>query len=85
MPDTGRQIWEKIRVSRDAELTPLENKNEQEQNKNVKKWTKRKIEKQRKMNEKKIWMKGQWKMVPHKKDHWSDHPKTRIEPTYPFY
>ena len=32
MPDAGRQIW-KIRVPKDVELTPLENKNEQEQNK----------------------------------------------------
>ena len=36
MPDAGRQILE-IKVPRDVELTPLENKNEQEQNKNVEK------------------------------------------------
>ena len=47
MPDAGRQIWE-IRVPRDVELTPLENRNKQEQNKNaekepreMKKWKKR--------------------------------------------
>ena len=36
MPDARKQIW-KIRVSRDVELTSLENKNEQEQNKDGKK------------------------------------------------
>ena len=36
MPNAGRQIWE-IRVPRDVELTPLENRNEQEQNKSVEK------------------------------------------------
>ena len=41
MPNAGRQIWE-IRVPRNVELTPLENRNEQEQNKIVeKKGTKR--------------------------------------------
>ena len=58
MPNAGRQIW-KVRVLRDVELTPLENRNEQEQNKNVGKKEPRKIENQRKMNEqKKRWMKG---------------------------
>ena len=52
MPDAGRKIWE-ITVPRDIELTPLKNRKEQEQNKNIKKGTKRKIENQRKMNEKK--------------------------------
>ena len=51
MPDTGRQIW-KIWVPKDVELTPLEDKNEQEQTKNAEKGTKRKIENQRKRNEK---------------------------------
>ena len=65
MPDAGRQIWE-IRVPRDVKLTLLENRNEQEQNKNVEKGTKRKIENQRKMNEKKErWKQGQWKMIFH--------------------
>ena len=36
MPNVGRQIWE-IRVPKDVELTPLENRNEQKQNKNVEK------------------------------------------------
>ena len=36
MPNAGKQIWE-IRVLRDVKLTPLENKNEQEQNKSEKK------------------------------------------------
>ena len=40
MPDAGRQIWE-IRVPRDIELTPLENRNEQEKNKDNEKGTKR--------------------------------------------
>ena len=58
MPDAGRQIW-KIKVPRDVELTSLENRNEQEQNKSVEKGTKRKIENQRKMNEKKErWIEG---------------------------
>ena len=52
MPNIERQIWE-VRVPRDVELTSLENKNEQGQNKNVKKKEPRKIENQRKMNEKK--------------------------------
>ena len=85
MPDAGRQIW-KIRVPRDVELTSLENRNEQEQNKSVEKETKRKIENQRKMNEKKErWTKGQWNMVPDKNDPWSDHPKTQFGPIYPFF
>ena len=25
------------------------------------------------------------KMVPHKKDPWSDHPETQFEPFYPFF
>ena len=40
MPNAGRQIWE-ITIPRDVELTPLKNRNEQEQNKNVEKGTKR--------------------------------------------
>ena len=64
MPDVGRQIW-KIRVPKDVELTTLEDKNEQEQIKNAEKRTKRKIENQRKMNEKERWMKRQWKMILH--------------------
>ena len=68
MPDVGRQIW-KIRVSKDVELTPLEDKNEQEQTKTVEKRTKRKIENERKMNEKREMnektMKRQWKMIFH--------------------
>ena len=39
MPDAGRQIW-KIRVPKDVELTPLEDKNEQKQTKNAEKGTK---------------------------------------------
>ena len=46
MPDAGRQIW-KIRVPKDVELTPLENRNEQEQNKDEL----REMENQRKNNE----------------------------------
>ena len=36
MPNAGRQIWE-VRVPRNVELIPLENRNEQEQNRNVEK------------------------------------------------
>ena len=36
MPNVERQIWE-VRVPRNVELTPLENRNEQEQNKIVEK------------------------------------------------
>ena len=36
MPDAGRQIWE-IKAPKDVELTLLENRNEQEQNKDNKK------------------------------------------------
>ena len=36
MPDAERQIW-KVRVPKDVKLTPLEDKNEQEQIKNVEK------------------------------------------------
>ena len=61
MPDAGRQIW-KIRVPKDVELTPLEDKNEQKQTKNAEKGTKRKIENQRKM----IWK---------KKDEWKNNEK----------
>ena len=58
MPNAGRQIWE-VNVPRDVELTPVENRNEQEQNKNVEKKEPRKIENQRKMNEKKErWIEG---------------------------
>ena len=55
MPNAGRQIWE-VRVPRDVELTLLEHRNEQEQNKNVEKKEPRKIEskknewKEREMN-----------------------------------
>ena len=59
MLDAGRQIWE-IRVSRDVELTPLENRNEQEKNKDNEKGTKRN-EKMKKIDE---W-KRQWKMIIH--------------------
>ena len=47
MPDAGRQIGE-IRVPRDVELTPLENRNEQEQNKDDKKTELREMGNQRK-------------------------------------
>ena len=56
MPDAERQIW-KIRVPKDVELTTLEDKNEQKQTKNAEKGTKRKIENQRKMNQKERWTK----------------------------
>ena len=57
MPEAGRQIW-KIRVPRDVELTPLENRNEQEKNKDNEKGTKR-----NEKNERRI--KRQWKMIFH--------------------
>ena len=61
MPDARRQIWE-IRVPRDVELTPLENRNEQEQNKDDKKKELREMENQRKMMKK-------------KRDEWKDNEK----------
>ena len=60
MPDVGRQIWE-IRVPRDVELTPLENRNEQEKNKDNEKRNQEKLKNEK--NER--WMKGQWKMIFH--------------------
>ena len=63
MPDAGRQIWE-IRVPKDVELIPLENRNEQEQNK-VEKKELREMENQRKNDEKERWIKRQWKMIFH--------------------
>ena len=62
MPDAGRQIWE-IKVPRDVELTPLENRNEQEQNKDDKKKELKEMENQRKMMKKERWIKRQWKMI----------------------
>ena len=61
MPDAGRQIWE-VRVPRNVELTPLENKNEQEQNKiigkkeakkkwRMKKWWKKEMNKKTMKND----------------------------------
>ena len=61
MPDVRRQIWE-IRVPRDVELTPLENRNEQEQNKSEKKGTKRNGE-LKKWWKNERWIKRQWKMI----------------------
>ena len=52
MLNAGRQIWE-VRVPRDVELTPLENRNEQRTKQKCWKKRPRKIENQRKMNEKK--------------------------------
>ena len=65
MPDAGRQIWE-IRVLRDVELTPLENRNKQEKNKDNEKGTKRnekikKMRDERKDNEK--WSFIKWSVV----------------------
>ena len=70
--------------SKDVELTPLENRNEQEQNKIVEKGTKKngeskKNDKKKKMNE------GTTKKILHKNDPWSDHPETQFGPTYPFF
>ena len=70
MPDAGRQIW-KIRVPKDVELTPLENRNEQEQNKNDKKNELREMENQRKNDGKnrdewkdnKKWSFMKWSLV----------------------
>ena len=64
MPDAGRQIW-KIRVPRDVELTSLENRNDQEQNKNIEKKELREMENQRKNDEKERWIKRQRKMIFH--------------------
>ena len=51
MPDAGRQIW-KIRVPKDVELTPLENKMRENKTKTLKKEL-RELENQRKNDEKK--------------------------------
>ena len=59
MPDAGRQIWE-IRVPRDVELTPLENRNEQEKNKDNEKGTKRN---------------GELKKMKRMRDEWKDNEK----------
>ena len=65
MPNAKRQIW-KIRVPKDVELTSLENKNEQEQNKNAEKNELREMGNQRKNDKKKErWMKKRWKMIFH--------------------
>ena len=64
MPDAGRQIW-KIRVPRDVELTSLENRNDQEQNKNIEKKELREMENQRKNDEKERGIKRQRKMIFH--------------------
>ena len=62
MPNAERQIWG-VRVLRDVELTLVENTNEQKQNRNVEKKEPRKIESQRKMNEKKErWIEGSSKL-----------------------
>ena len=63
MPDAERQIWE-ITVPRDVKLTPLENRNEQEQNKddkkrNQEKWMIKEKREEREMNER------QWKIIFH--------------------
>ena len=84
MPDAGRQIWE-IRVPRDVKLTLLENKNEQEQNKNAEKKELRKLVSKRKndekweMNEKTMKNELSWN------DPWSDHLETQFGPTYHFF
>ena len=89
MRNARRQIWE-VRVPRDVELTSLENRNEQEQNKNVEKGTKRKIENQRKneWEEEEEMNEGTTKndlSCNDKNDPWSDHPKTQFGPIYPFF
>ena len=82
MPDAGRQIW-KVRVPKDVKLTPLEDKNEQEQTKNAEKGIK-KIYRESKKNEKnERWTKGQRTMIF--RDPWSNYPKTQVGPTYPFF
>ena len=73
MPDAGRQIWE-IRVPKDFELSPLKNRSEQEQNKNIEKGI-----------EKKKWPERQWKMILSWNDPWSNHPETQFELTCPFF
>ena len=58
MSDAGREIWE-ITVLRDVELTPLENRNEQEQNKNVEKKGTKKNRESKKNEKNERWTKGQ--------------------------
>ena len=86
MSDAGRQIW-KIRVPKDVELTPLEDKNEQEQTKNTEKGIK-KTRKSKKNEWKREMNEGTTKsdpscipeMIP-----WSNHPETQFGSIYPFF
>ena len=64
MLNAGRQIWE-VRVLRDVELTLVENRNEQEQNRNNEKRTKKNGELKKRDEKNERWMKGQWKMIFH--------------------
>ena len=57
MPDAGRQIWE-IRIPRDVELTLLENRNEQKQNKNVEKKGTKENRESKKNEKNERWTKG---------------------------
>ena len=64
-------------VSKDIELIPLKNRNEQKQNKNTEKGTKRSGESKEKCKEKKMKRRIK-KMILHvmkKNDLWSDHPE----------
>ena len=81
--------YEENRVSKDVELTPQKNKNEQKQNKNVGKRNQEKWRIKEKMMKKEEEMnEGTTKYdlsCNDKNDPWSDHPETQFGPIYPFF
>ena len=73
--------------SKDVELIPLENRNEQEQNKIVEKGTKKNGE-SKENDEKEKEMNGgtmKKRSFNDKNNSWSDHPETQFGPIYPFF
>ena len=73
--------------SKDVELTPLENRNEQEQNKIVEKRTKKNGESKENDEKEKEMNEGTMKKrsFNDKNNSWSDHPETQFGPIYPFF
>ena len=72
--------------SKDVELTPLENRNEQEQNKIVEKGTKKNGESKKNDEKKRDERKDNEKRSFNDKNNsWSDHPETQFGPIYPFF
>ena len=91
MPDTGRQMWEKNKVSKVVKLTLSRNMSKQKQNENAGKGTQKKFGKKPRgkigWNEKKHGKKTKVELVPHtmKNDLWSNYPETQFGTTYPFF